>query len=103
MTIAFAAFHLGYCIAVWIKDEALDLEFFRTGVGLFCLLAVAALRLNNQTGVDAYILGLGASVGVMLWTGERCLVKKEGIPAGIVTLFAAAMAVMFTVALYDNI
>lgn len=103
LTIAFAAFHLGYCIAVWLKDETLDSEFFRTGVGLFCLLAVAAIRLNNRTGIDAYILGWGASVGVMLWTGERCIMKKEGSPAGIVTLFAAAMAVMFTGALYDII
>ncbi|EFJ23394.1 hypothetical protein SELMODRAFT_442927 [Selaginella moellendorffii] len=35
--------------------------------------------------------------------GERCLVKKEGSPAGIVALFAASMAVMFTAALYHNI
>eukprot|EP00250_Pteridium_aquilinum_P013929 c21665_g1_i1 orf=530-1342(+) len=103
LTIAFAAFHLGYCIAVWMKDESFDFEFFRTGIGLFCLLAVAAIRLNNRTGIDAYLLGLGASVGVMLWTGERCLVKKEGIPAGIVSFFAAAMAAMFSTALREII
>ncbi|KAG6543231.1 hypothetical protein Mapa_015482 [Marchantia paleacea] len=103
LTLAFAAFHLGYCIAIWIKDENLDFEFFRTGLILFGLLAVAAIRLNARTGIDAYILGLGASVGVMVWTGERCLVKREGSPAGIVALFAASMAVMFTAALYHNI
>lgn len=46
LTLAFAAFHLGYCIAIWVKDESLDFDFFRTGLGLFALLAVAALRLN---------------------------------------------------------
>ncbi|MCO5593628.1 hypothetical protein L7F22_047643 [Adiantum nelumboides] len=70
LTIAFAAFHLGYCIAVWVKDETLDIGFFRTGICLFLLLAVAAIRMNNQSGLDAYILGLGASVGVMFWTGK---------------------------------
>lgn len=102
LTLAFAAFHLGYCIAIWVKDESLDFEFFRTGLGLFGLLALAAVRLNARTGIDAYILGLGASVGVMVWTGERCLVKREGHPAGIVALFAASMAVMFTAALYHT-
>lgn len=103
LTIAFAAFQLGYCIAVWMKDETLDFDFLRAGVGLFCLLAVAAIRLNNQTGVDGYIVGLGASIGVMLWTGEHCLVKKEGSAAGVVTLIAATMALMFTAALYKFI
>ncbi|XP_024536237.1 uncharacterized protein LOC9645311 [Selaginella moellendorffii] len=103
LTLAFAAFHLGYCIAVWVKDDSLDAGFFRTGLGLFCLLALAAIRLNSGAGLDAYVLGLGASLGVMAWTGERCLVKKEGSPAGIVALFAASMAVMFTAALYHNI
>ncbi|CAM6042081.1 unnamed protein product [Sphagnum compactum] len=102
LTLAFAAFHLGYCIAIWVKDDNLDFEFFRTGLGLFGLLAVAAMRLNARTGIDAYILGLGASVGVMVWTGERCLVKREGSPAGIVALFAASMALMFTAALYHT-
>lgn len=37
-----------------------------------------------------------------LCTGERCLVKREGSPAGIVALFAASMAVMFTAALYHT-
>eukprot|EP00249_Psilotum_nudum_P011161 c23000_g1_i2 orf=416-1213(-) len=108
LTIAFAAFHLGYCIAVWMKDESLHFDFVRTGLGLFCLLVVAAIRLNNllplsRTGVDAYLLGLGASVGVMIWTGERCLVKKDDNPAGVVALFAAAMSVIFTAALYDDL
>lgn len=103
LTVAFAAFHLGYCIAVWIKDETFEIGFFRTGVGLFLLLAISAIRMNNQTGLDAYILGLGASLGVMLWTGERCLSKKEGSPAGIVSLLAASMAVIFSAALYENI
>eukprot|EP00246_Nothoceros_aenigmaticus_P012206 TRINITY_DN3666_c0_g1_i1.p1 TRINITY_DN3666_c0_g1~~TRINITY_DN3666_c0_g1_i1.p1 ORF type:complete len:267 (-),score=50.19 TRINITY_DN3666_c0_g1_i1:107-907(-) len=103
LTLAFAAFHLGYCIAIWVKDDQLDFNFFKTGLGLFGLLTIAALRLNARTGIDAYILGLGASVGVMVWTGERCLVKREGNPAGIVALFAASMSVMFTAALYHNI
>eukprot|EP01018_Ginkgo_biloba_P029987 Gb_34044 [translate_table: standard] len=103
LTLAFAAFHMGYCIAVWVKDENLDNEFLRTGFGLFCLLVLSAIRLNNRTGIDAYILGLGASVGVMVWTGERCFVKREGNPSGIVALFAASMAVMFTAALYHSI
>ncbi|XP_024396846.1 uncharacterized protein [Physcomitrium patens] len=102
LTLAFAAFHLGYCIAVWVKDDNLDFEFLRTGLGLFGLLAVSAFRLNTRTGIDAYILGLGASLGVMVWTGERCLVKKEGNPAGVVALFAASMAVMLTAALYHT-
>jgi hypothetical protein len=37
-----------------------------------------------------------------LWPGERCLVKREGNSAGIVALFAASMAVMFTAALYHT-
>lgn len=103
LTIAFAAFHLGYCVAVWMKDEALDIGFLRTGICLFLLLAVAAVRMNNQSGLDAYILGLGASIGVMLWTGERCLSKKEGSPSGIVSLLAASMAVIFSAALFENL
>ncbi|MCO5552012.1 hypothetical protein L7F22_005520 [Adiantum nelumboides] len=103
LTIAFAAFHLGYCIAIWMKDGSFDFEFVRTGIGLFCLLALAAIRLNNRTGIDAYLLGLGASVGVMLWTGERCLMKKEGSPAGIVSFFAAAMAALFSTAIHETI
>lgn len=102
LTLAFAAFHVGYCIAVWVKDDSLDFEFFRTALALFGLLTISALRLNARTGIDAYILGLGASVGVMVWTGERCLVKREGSPAGVVALFAACMAVMFTAALYHT-
>lgn len=102
LTLAFAAFHLGYCIAVWVKDDSLDFQFFRTGLALFVLLTISALRLNARTGIDAYILGLGASVGVMVWTGERSLVKREGSPAGVVALFAASMAVMFTAAIYHT-
>ncbi|KAI5063996.1 hypothetical protein GOP47_0020666 [Adiantum capillus-veneris] len=93
----------GYCIAVWLKDETLDSGFLRTGICLFLLLAVAAVRMNNQSGLDAYIIGLGASIGVMLWTGERCLSKKEGSPSGIVSLLAASMAVIFSAALFENL
>lgn len=47
LTLAFAAFHLGYCIAIWVKDDDLDFNFFKTGLGLFGLLTIAALRLNS--------------------------------------------------------
>ncbi|KAJ7526533.1 hypothetical protein O6H91_16G013400 [Diphasiastrum complanatum] len=103
LTLAFAAFHLGYCIAIWVKDESLDSESFRTGLGLFCLLGMAAIRLKSGAGLDAYVLGLGASLGVMFWTGERYVVKREGSLAGIVALLAASMAATFTASLYDNI
>lgn len=103
LTLAFAAFNLGYCIAVWVKDGNTNNDFLRTGCGLFCLLVLAAIRLSNRTGIDAYILGLGTSVGVMVWAGERCFVKRESNPAGIVTLFAASMGVTFTASLYHNI
>jgi hypothetical protein len=46
LTLAFAAFHVGYCIAVWVKDDSLDFEFFRTALALFGLLTISALRLN---------------------------------------------------------
>ncbi|XP_024400230.1 uncharacterized protein [Physcomitrium patens] len=102
LTLAFAAFHLGYCIAIWVKDDGLNLEFIRTGLGLFFLLAVSALRLNVETGKDAHVLGIVSSLGVMVWTGERCLIKREGSLAGVVAVFAASMAVTFTVALYQT-
>nr|PNR36018.1 hypothetical protein PHYPA_021868 [Physcomitrium patens] len=70
LTLAFAAFHLGYCIAIWVKDDGLNLEFIRTGLGLFFLLAVSALRLNVETGKDAHVLGIVSSLGVMVWTGK---------------------------------
>ncbi|EFJ25374.1 hypothetical protein SELMODRAFT_442173 [Selaginella moellendorffii] len=105
LTLAFAAFHLGYCIAVWVKDDSLDAGFFRTGLGLFCLLALAAIRLNSSylvLSVKRLLFSTVLSLFLCL-DGERCLVKKEGSPAGIVALFAASMAVMFTAALYHNI
>jgi hypothetical protein len=46
LILAVAAFHLGYCIAIWVKDDNLDFKFFQTGLGLFGLLAVAAMHLN---------------------------------------------------------
>eukprot|EP00252_Welwitschia_mirabilis_P024823 TRINITY_DN7512_c0_g2_i3.p1 TRINITY_DN7512_c0_g2~~TRINITY_DN7512_c0_g2_i3.p1 ORF type:complete len:256 (-),score=42.36 TRINITY_DN7512_c0_g2_i3:109-876(-) len=103
LTLAFAAFHLGYCIAVWIKHDKLDSEFLRTGFGLFCLLVIAAIRLNRHAGIDAYILGLGSSVGVMVWAGERWIIKKETNPAAILALSAASIGVMFTIAIYHNV
>ncbi|KAH7315852.1 hypothetical protein KP509_21G068200 [Ceratopteris richardii] len=103
LTISFAAFHLGYCVAVWVKEKSFDLRFFLTGIGLFCQLAVAAVGLNNRSGIDAYFRGFGASIGVMLWTGEHCLRKRKGRTAGIVSLLAASMAAFFSSALYDII
>ncbi|KAJ7566509.1 hypothetical protein O6H91_02G134600 [Diphasiastrum complanatum] len=47
LTLAFAALHLGYCITIWFRDDHLDSESFKTGLGLFCLLAVAAIRLKS--------------------------------------------------------
>ncbi|KAH7423187.1 hypothetical protein KP509_12G042800 [Ceratopteris richardii] len=102
LTIAFAVLHLGYCLAIW-KDEDSDLDFIWTGMGLFCLLILSAVRLNNQTGIDAYFLGLGASIGVMLWTGERCLLRKECSTAGLVSFFGAAMATLFSLSLHNII
>jgi len=42
LILAVAAFHLGYCITIWVKDS----EFFQTGLGLFGQLAVAAMHLK---------------------------------------------------------
>ena len=47
LTIAFAAFQLGYCVAVWMKDEKSDFKFFQIGIGLFLLLTLTAIRLNR--------------------------------------------------------
>ncbi|GBG81762.1 hypothetical protein CBR_g33940 [Chara braunii] len=103
VTLAFAALHFGYCVAIWIKDDGFDFDFFRTGLGLLGLLVVTACKLNRRTGVDAYILGLGSSVGVMVWTGERCCVKRELTPSGIVAVFAALMSAIFSVGLYHSV
>jgi hypothetical protein len=39
---------------------------------------------------------------LLMSSGERSLVKREGSPAGVVALFAASMAVMFTAAIYHT-
>ncbi|GAQ87600.1 hypothetical protein KFL_003640020 [Klebsormidium nitens] len=103
LTLVFAAVFLGYAVAVGLKEEGMNMDFLRTSAGLFGLLALAAFRVNNQTGIDAFILGLGASTAVMVWTGERFVVRKEIAPAGIVTILAASMAVIFTGALYHSL
>lgn len=51
------------------------------------------LQKNQNTMTQAFIYV----------SGERCLVKKEGSPAGIVSFFAAAMAAMFSTALHQTI
>ncbi|CAM6015805.1 unnamed protein product [Sphagnum balticum] len=63
-----------------MMDDNLDFEFFQTGLGLFGPLTVAAMHVK----------------------AEWCLVKREGSPAGIVALFAASMALMFTATLYHT-
>lgn len=180
------SFVIAYCLLArlsgWQRKVTLrDFLFDLYQIKFPCLIVMVACR---RTGIDAYILGLGASVGVMVWTGteifyltpvdskivtlevyiqvklkcslsdvslkclesfwmfkiyispvrftrssrsdtgisvddawkdntcwskclplctgERCLVKREGSPAGIVALFAASMAVMFTAALYHT-
>jgi hypothetical protein len=49
LILAVAAFHLGYCITIWVKDDNLDSEFFQTGLGLFGQLAVAAILYIKAT------------------------------------------------------
>eukprot|EP00850_Spirogloea_muscicola_P012527 SM000081S22661 [mRNA] locus=s81:340739:341364:- [translate_table: standard] len=56
--------------------------------------------MSSRTGIDAYILGLGASIGVMLWTGERFCGKREVCPAGILTTLAGGMSFIFMAAVY---
>ncbi|CAK9868364.1 unnamed protein product [Sphagnum jensenii] len=63
-----------------MMDDNLDFEFFQTGLGLFGQLTVAAMHLK----------------------AEWCLVNREGSPAGIVALFAASMALIFTATLYHT-
>eukprot|EP00252_Welwitschia_mirabilis_P024822 TRINITY_DN7512_c0_g2_i1.p1 TRINITY_DN7512_c0_g2~~TRINITY_DN7512_c0_g2_i1.p1 ORF type:complete len:121 (-),score=11.94 TRINITY_DN7512_c0_g2_i1:109-471(-) len=63
----------------------------------------AGLTSCRHAGIDAYILGLGSSVGVMVWAGERWIIKKETNPAAILALSAASIGVMFTIAIYHNV
>ncbi|EFJ27756.1 hypothetical protein SELMODRAFT_411996 [Selaginella moellendorffii] len=43
--LAFSAFHLGYCIAAWMRKDGdkLGIEFYGVGLGLVCFLATAAV------------------------------------------------------------
>ncbi|CAI5490551.1 unnamed protein product [Closterium sp. Naga37s-1] len=54
-----------------LKEKVLPPDFLRTAAGLSSLLIASALRLNStRYGFDSYVLGLGASVGVSVWSGE---------------------------------
>lgn len=101
LTLAFAALHLGYFVTTWLKEEGVDPHFTRTALSLLGLLAISLVRMSCQGGVDAYIIGLSASVGVMIWAAERSVSQRKATPGGIMAAFGAAMSFIFTAALYE--
>lgn len=101
LTLAFAALQIGYCVTTWLKEDGLDPDFTRTALSLLGLLTVSLIRMSCQGGVDAYIIGLSASVGVMIWAAERSVSQRKATPGGIMALFGAAMSFIFTAALYE--
>ncbi|CAI5486284.1 unnamed protein product [Closterium sp. Naga37s-1] len=73
LSLAFAALHACYCIVIGLKEKVLPPDFLRTAAGLSSLLIASALRLNStRYGFDSYVLGLGASVGVSVWSVPLC-------------------------------
>ncbi|CAI5460757.1 unnamed protein product [Closterium sp. Yama58-4] len=103
-SLAFAALHACYCIVIGLKEKVLPPDFLRTAAGLSSLLIASALRLNStRYGFDSYVLGLGASVGVSVWSAERCFLRKEASPSGVAALCSAIMAALYTCALYHTI
>ncbi|CAI5514188.1 unnamed protein product [Closterium sp. Naga37s-1] len=104
LSLAFAALHACYCIVIGLKEKVLPPDFLRTAAGLSSLLIASALRLNStRYGFDSYVLGLGASVGVSVWSAERCFLRKEPSPSGVAALGSAIMAALYTCALYRTI
>eukprot|EP00271_Cylindrocystis_brebissonii_P007212 TRINITY_DN2047_c0_g1_i1.p1 TRINITY_DN2047_c0_g1~~TRINITY_DN2047_c0_g1_i1.p1 ORF type:complete len:512 (+),score=78.95 TRINITY_DN2047_c0_g1_i1:209-1744(+) len=103
LTLAFAVLHLGYCAAVWLKDNGFHINLSKTGLGLFGVLAVAVIRMNCQTSFDASIFGLGASVGIMTWAAERSYMKREVAPSGVLAMCSGAISCAFTMALYQRL
>ncbi|CAI7918552.1 unnamed protein product [Closterium sp. NIES-54] len=97
LSLAFAALHACYCIVIGLKEKVLPPDFLRTAAGLSSLLIASALRLNStRYGFDSYVLGLGASVGVSVWSvfpsvslppcllaSERFLLRKEPSPSSV--------------------
>ncbi|GJP40707.1 hypothetical protein CLOM_g362 [Closterium sp. NIES-68] len=104
LSLAFAALHACYCIVIGLKEKVLPPDFLRTAAGLSSLLIASALRLNStRYGFDSYVLGLGASVGVSVWSAERCFLRKEPSPSGVAALCSAVMAALYTCALYRTV
>ncbi|CAI5458065.1 unnamed protein product [Closterium sp. Yama58-4] len=104
LSLAFAALHACYCIVIGLKEKVLPPDFLRTAAGLSSLLIASALRLNStRYGFDSYVLGLGASVGVSVWSAERCFLRKEASPSGVAALCSAIMAALYTCALYRTV
>ncbi|CAI5994837.1 unnamed protein product [Closterium sp. NIES-65] len=104
LSLAFAALHACYCIVIGLKEKVLPPDFLRTAAGLSSLLIASALRLNStRYGFDSYVLGLGASVGVSVWSAERCFLRKEPSPSGVAALCSAIMAALYTCALYRTV
>eukprot|EP00271_Cylindrocystis_brebissonii_P019741 TRINITY_DN618_c0_g1_i1.p1 TRINITY_DN618_c0_g1~~TRINITY_DN618_c0_g1_i1.p1 ORF type:complete len:432 (+),score=46.69 TRINITY_DN618_c0_g1_i1:363-1658(+) len=87
LTAALGAVQLGYCTAVWIREQ----RFAKTGFALFGLIAIAAARLSWQAGLDAYILGLIASFCITIWAADRSQMRFEVTPVCLLALLSATV------------
>eukprot|EP00897_Mesotaenium_endlicherianum_P006725 jgi/Mesen1/6080/ME000031S05349 len=99
LTLAYAAVNMAYCIVTLVEDEAFDLDFFKVGTSLTCLLVLCAFRLSRSTGELGYLLGLGSSLAIMLWTADRCYSKRDVKSSGVVSVLSAGMSFIFMAAL----
>jgi hypothetical protein len=79
--------------SLYIISEACYLEWFF----FFFFVVFFFLELFNWLCLAYYDF-----FACLMSSGERSLVKREGSPAGVVALFAASMAVMFTAAIYHT-
>ncbi|XP_024540710.1 uncharacterized protein LOC9656954 [Selaginella moellendorffii] len=87
--LAFSAFHLGYCIAAWMRKDGdkLGIEFYGVGLGLVCFLATAAVFVSLGAVSSEKLVAIWTCLAAMIATAEKCFFRKHRRLSGFVLLF----------------